>query len=172
MQGRNGRTFRTQVRRTVPLSTFLFGDLVPRISLDAPSKHTHLDALTLPLVSRIPNRALQVCLHRRLNGGLNVLSSDRLRQLVPGTTRDNISHPIPRLGHAAVHVLVKLLIRGPRLTALIPPLRGLSRGGLPKLNLFERLIGAYLSRPNLAAKRLLRRCHNAGGTTALRGLSV
>lgn len=120
----------------------------------------------------MPNKTLQIYLHQKLNNKLNILNNNQLKQLIPKTTKNNISHPIPQLKHTTIHILIKLLIQNPKLTTLIPPLKNLNKNKLPKLNLFKKLINTYLSQPNLTTKQLLKHYHNTNNTTTLKKLSI
>lgn len=147
--------FEQRIEQAMPLSTFLFDNLLPQVDLSSPDGRTKLAALTLPLISQVPGETLRLYLRQTLGMKLGILDDSQLDKLLPRQAETKNSYQPPQLKPTTMRILIALLVQHPSLANEVPVLDGLRHHELPGLPLFIELVDTCLAQPGLTTGQLI-----------------
>lgn len=147
-------TFEQRIEQALPLSTFLFDNLLPQVDLSSPDGRTKLAALAAPLISQVPGETLRIYLRRTLAMQLGV-PDDTLETFLQRQVEAKNSYQPPKIKPTTMRILIALLVQNPNLANEVPVLDGLRHHELPGLPLFIELVDTCLAQPGLTTGQLI-----------------
>lgn len=164
--------FEARMEPALPLSTFLFNNLMPQVDLSTPDGRARLSTLALPLISQVPGETLRIYLRQYLGNKLGILDDSQLEKLMPKQAAGATPRPPPQLKRTTMRILIGLLVQNPELAPLVPPLSGLDATKLPGLTLFSGLVDACLAQPGLTTGLLLEQYRGTNEARTLEKLAA
>lgn len=147
--------FEKRIELAQPLSTFLFGTLMPQVDLSSPDGRTKLSSLAIPMISQIPSETLRLYLRQQLGQKLGMPDDFQLEKLLSKQVKNINPYQVPQLKRTTMRILIGLLVQNPRLATLIPSLEGLEQTKQAGLPLFVELVQTCFAQPELTTGQLL-----------------
>lgn len=135
------QAFEDYLQNALPLSDFLFQQLVSQVDLSSKEGKSKLAALAMPLISRIPGKMLQLYLRDILAKKLGLMDQSQLDNLLPNTEEKHESavQKTPEFKRTPMRLLIALLMQNPALAQLDYDLSPLSSLQEPGFDLLEKL---------------------------------
>lgn len=138
--------FETRLAQGVPLSNFLFEELVKQVDLKTSEGRAKLSSLALPLIAQIKAQSFSLNLKQQLGdylGYLDVSQIDKLLQQHEVTdslpaTKNKV--PVLQMKLTTMRILIGLLIQNPELANLITDVKALRSVKLAGIDLFLELL--------------------------------
>ncbi len=166
------QAFEQRMEQAVPLSDFLFDNLLPQVDLSTRDGKARLSTLALPLISQIPGETLRIYLRQVLGNKLGILDDRQLEKLLPAQAENKPVNAPPAMKKTTMRILVALLLQNPALAAKVPSLEGLKETGIAGLPLFAELIQRCNEQPGLTTAQLLESYRDTKTAQSLETLAV
>ncbi|MGV3345406.1 DNA primase [Enterobacteriaceae bacterium LUAb1] len=147
--------FEIRIKQALPLSRFLFDNLLPQVDLSTPDGRTRLSALALPLIRQVPGETLRIYLRQELGNKLGILDDNQLERLMPKVIENGKATASPQLKRTTMRILIGLLIQNPTLVHLVPSLDGLAESDIAGLSLFTELVSTCMAHPGMTTGQIL-----------------
>ncbi|GAA0493314.1 MULTISPECIES: DNA primase [Tatumella] len=166
------QAFEQRMEQAVPLSDFMFDNLLPQVDLSTRDGKARLSTLALPLISQIPGETLRIYLRQALGNKLGILDDRQLEKLLPARadTRPAVASPVMK--KTTMRILVALLLQNPALAEKVPSLEGLQETGIAGLPLFAELVQYCKAHPGLTTAQLLENYRDTKMAQSLESLAI
>ncbi|MXP67699.1 DNA primase [Pantoea sp. Aalb] len=150
------KAFEERIKQAIPISTFLFKNLLLQVDLSTENGKAKLAMLALPLINQIPGKALRICMRQILGLKIGIIDDNKLDKLIPKLEQSKIFGKIvPSLKPTTMRLLIALLIQNPQFAAMVPTLNGLEQTNMAGLPLFVELVNYCIKNPSLTTGQLL-----------------
>ncbi|MXP51316.1 DNA primase [Pantoea sp. SoEX] len=132
--------FENRIKKSIPLSHFLFDTLLMKVDLHSYDSKTKLSALALPLISQIPGKTLRIYMRKQLGIKLGILDEHCIEQLIPKIKTEKTTPALPSFKFTTMRILLALLIQNPKLAILVPSFSDFSGYKISGLSIFIEIV--------------------------------
>ena len=149
--------FEEYIEKAQSLSEFLFAHLTPKVDFSSKESKTKLAALGIPLIEKIPSKALRMELRHLFAKKLAIVDPAQLESLLPEklqTDNTPITQKI-QFKRTPMRILIALLLQNPELVKFIPDLEPLKNLGEPGYDLLAELTALCREKIGITAGQLL-----------------
>ena len=153
--GKHG--FEEYIENAQSLSEFLFAHLTPKVDFSSKESKTKLAALGIPLIEKIPSKALRMELRHLFAKKLAIVDPAQLESLLPEklqTDNTPITQKI-QFKRTPMRILIALLLQNPELVKFIPDLEPLKNLDEPGYDLLAELTALCREKIGISAGQLL-----------------
>ena len=149
--------FEEYIEKAQSLSEFLFAHLTPKVDFSSKESKTKLAALGIPLIEKIPSKALRMELRHLFAKKLAIVDPAQLESLLPEklqTDNTPITQKI-QFKRTPMRILIALLLQNPELVKFIPDLEPLKNLDEPGYDLLAELTALCREKIGISAGQLL-----------------
>ena len=151
--------FEEYINNAQPLSKFLLAHLTPQIDISSKSKEskTKLAALGIPLIEKIPSKALRMELRHLFAKKLAIVDPAQLETLLPEKLQTD-STPITQriqFKRTPMRILIALLLQNPELVKFVPDLESFRSLNEPGYDLFAEMTALCREKVGISSGQLL-----------------
>lgn len=154
--------FEEYIEKAQSLSEFLFAHLTPKVDFSSKESKTKLAALGIPLIEKIPSKALRMELRHLFAKKLAIVDPAQLESLLPEklqTDNTPITQKI-QFKRTPMRILIALLLQNPELVKFIPDLEPLKNLDEPGYDLLAELTALCREKIGISAGQLLEHWRN------------
>ena len=149
--------FEEYIEKAQSLSEFLFAHLTPKVDFSSKESKTKLAALGIPLIEKIPSKALRMELRHLFAKKLAIVDPAQLESLLPEklqTDNTPITQKI-QFKRTPMRILIALLLQNPELVKFVPDLEPLKNLDEPGYDLLAELTALCREKVGISAGQLL-----------------
>jgi DNA primase len=149
--------FEEYIEKAQSLSEFLFAHLTPKVDFSSKESKTKLAALGIPLIEKIPSKALRMELRHLFAKKLAIVDPAQLESLLPEklqTDNTPITQKI-QFKRTPMRILIALLLQNPELVKFVPDLEPLKNLDEPGYDLLVELTALCREKVGISAGLLL-----------------
>ena len=154
--------FEEYIEKAQSLSEFLFAHLTPKVDFSSKESKTKLAALGIPLIEKIPSKALRMELRHLFAKKLAIVDPAQLESLLPEklqTDNTPITQKI-QFKRTPMRILIALLLQNPELVKFVPDLEPLKNLDEPGYDLLAELTALCREKIGISAGQLLEHWRN------------
>ncbi|PRQ62015.1 DNA primase [Vibrio sp. V01_P9A10T6] len=142
--------FEQQVSNAVPLSKYLFSNLLTQVDVGNDEGKAALEALAMPFINKVPDESLQAQLLKILGQKTGIYKKPSLP-----SGKDMRPQPHKELKRTPMREVIALLIQNPSYAEMVPDISSVQSLPIPGLSLLIEVLENCQAYPNITTGQLL-----------------